>query len=239
MTTISQTAGQPASRKGPVGFFDLLALPERADPAGVVRGFVEDEPRGLHRYNAAAYYRAGQLVHVHRKLYLPTYSIFEERKHFSPGQSMRAFDVDDMTRMALLICNDAWQPQIPFIASQDGARLLVMPAASAQSLFPGRYDAPTYWHDLTRFYARMLELFVVFVNRVGREGSLEFWGGSLVVDPWGEIIAEASSREELLLVDVDLDRVRQRRFEVPLVKEARLGLLQREVDRLLHEGGDQ
>jgi len=214
----------------------LLGLAAAAGDAGVLIGFHEDGGRSS--YNAAAYYEGGRLVHVHRKLYLPNYGIFDERKHFSPGQTMRAF----ATRwggMATLICNDAWQPQLPFLAVQDGAQVLLVPTASAQSLFPQHYDAEEYWRDLTRFYGRMYQSYVVFVNRVGVEGDLHFWGGSHVVDPWGEVVAAApEEREALVYADLDLDRVRHRRREVPLVREARLALLGREIRRLVDEGGD-
>lgn len=216
----------------------LARLAVAAGTAGVVAGFVEDGP-GVHTYNSAAYYQDGRLVHVHRKLYLPNYTTFEERKYFTPGPSLRAFTAVENTRMALLVCNDAWQPQLAFLATQDGARVLLVPACSAQSHFPEKYDSRTYWRDITRFYARMFQLFVVFVNRVGTEGDLRFWGGSHVVDPWGEIVAEAPEDvEHLLTVDIDLRDVRRRRRDIPLVKEARLGMINREVVRLLDEGGD-
>jgi predicted amidohydrolase len=141
--------------------------------------------------------------------------------------------------MAVLVCNDAWQPQLAFLATQDGARVLLVPAASAQSRFPEHYDSHEYWHDITHFYGRMFQVFVVFVNRVGQEGALRFWGGSHVIDPWGNVVAEASQgAQQSLTVDVDLAEVRRRRRQVPLVKEARLGLIQREIGRLLEEGGD-
>jgi predicted amidohydrolase len=221
----------------------LTRIARRAGDAGVLAGFVEDGP-GIHTYNTAGYFAGGELVHLHRKLYLPTYKSFEERKHFTPGPNLRAFPGGSGTRMAVLLCNDAWQPQLAFLATQDGARVLLVPAASAQSLFPEHYDSRTYWRDITRFYARMFQLFVVFVNRVGTEttnsgGDLRFWGGSHIVDPWGEIVAEAPEGEEhLLTADIDLADVRRRRRAIPLVKEARLGLISREVTRLLDEGGD-
>jgi N-carbamoylputrescine amidase len=209
-----------------------------AGPIAVLAGFVEDGP-GIHTYNSAGYFREGRLVHLHRKLYLPTYMSFEERKHFTPGPAMRAFPGVGGTRMAVLVCNDAWQPQLAFLATQDGARVLLITAASAQSQFPAHFDSRTYWRDITRFYARMFQLFVVFVNRVGTEGELRFWGGSHVVDPWGEIVAEAPEGEEhVLTADIDIADVRRRRRAIPLVKEARLGLIHREVGRLLDEGGD-
>lgn len=214
-------------------------LAKQAGDKGLLTGFVEDGSRGLHTYNSAVYCESGDVVHVHRKLYLPTYAAFEERKHFTPGPSMRSYLVGEH-RAATLVCNDAWQPPLAFLATQDGARILFVPSASAQSSFPERYDSKTYWRGITRFYARMFQLFVVFVNRVGTEGDLRFWGGSHIVDPWGEVVAEAAEGEEhVLTVDVDLAEVRRRRRDIPLVKEARLGLLHREIGRLLDEGGDQ
>jgi predicted amidohydrolase len=100
-------------------------------------------------------------------------------------------------------------------------------------------DTRGYWRGITRFYSRMLECYVVFVNRVGKQDSLVFWGYSHVVDPWGTVVAEAPVYEEALItVDIDLGNVRRRRREVPLVKEARLALLARELNRLVDEGGD-
>jgi len=214
-------------------------LARDAGPAALLVGFVESGGPGPHTYNSTALYQDGRLRHVHRKLYLPAYVPFEERNHFTPGPSLRAFSVDPGTRMAVLLCNDAWQPHLAFLAVQDGARVLLVPAASAQSRFPEHYDSHEYWHDITHFYGRMYEVYVVFVNRVGVEGSLRFWGGSHVIDPWGNVVAEAGQQaEQVLTVDVDLAEVRRRRRQVPLVKEARLALLQREVSRLLEEGGD-
>ncbi|WP_214370587.1 nitrilase-related carbon-nitrogen hydrolase [Pseudonocardia sp. H11422] len=217
----------------------LGALAART-PGGLLVGFPEAQTHGLHTYNSAAYFEGGELVHVHRKLYLPNYSIFEERKHFRPGLTSRAFPVcGGKHRAATLICNDAWQPQLGFLSAQDGALILLVPAASAQSMFPEHYGSREYWRGITTFYGRMYQLYVVFVNRVGTEGRLRFWGGSHVVGPWGEVIAEAKEFEEqLLMVDIDVAEVRRRRRSIPLVREARLGLLRREIDRLLEEGGD-
>jgi len=214
-------------------------LARSAGAAGLTVGFVEAGPPGPHTYNSTAYYEGGQLVHVHRKLYLPAYAPFEERNHFTPGPRLRAFDAGPDTRMAVLCCNDAWQPQLAFLAVQDGAHILLVPAASAQSRSPEHYDTDEYWHDITRFYGRMFQVFVVFVNRVGTEGGLQFWGGSHVVGPWGNVVAEAAQKQqEILTIDVALADSRRRRRQVPLVKEARLGLLHREIMRLLDEGGD-
>jgi len=217
----------------------LAELARTAGDAGVAIGFVEDGPPGPHVYNSTAVFEAGQLVHVHRKLYLPAYAPFEERNHFTSGPRLRAFPAAKDTRMAVLCCNDAWQPQLAFLATQDGAHVLLVPAASSQSSFPEHYDSHEYWHAITTFYGRMFQLFVVFVNRVGTEGQFRFWGGSHVIDPWGNVVAEAvQDDEQILTAGIDLADIRRRRRQVPLVKEARLGLIQRETARLLDEGGD-
>jgi len=211
---------------------ELSGLAEAAEGLGCVVGFAE--AGRVHTYNSAAYLEGGAMRHVHRKLYLPTYSIWEERKHFTPGDAMRAFDTD-IGRVAVLICGDAWQPALAVVAVQDGARMLIVPANSTSR----RGAIEEEWRDINRFYARMLETYVVFVNRVGDEGELSFWGGSHVYDPWGELVAEAPVGEPAFLtVELDLGAVRRRRREMPLVKEARLALLSRELDRLAAEGGD-
>jgi predicted amidohydrolase len=126
-----------------------------------------------------------------------------------------------------------------FLAVQDGARVLLVPTNSSQSRFPEQYDSRTYWRDITVFYARMFQCFVVFVNKVGDVGDLHFWGGSHIVDPWGKIVLELPEGDEsVVTAEIDLAMVRKRRREVPLVREARLGLLAREASRLAEEGGD-
>jgi len=216
----------------------LTRLSELAPKTDVLIGLYEDG-LGVHNYNSASYYGPGGLVHTHRKLYLPTYDVFEERKHFSVGQSMRAFDTRH-GRLATLICNDAWQPHLAFLAVQDGARVLLVPTNSASSRRPDLYHSGTYWRDITVFYARMYQCYVVFCNRVGDEGvNLHFWGGSHIVDPWGEVVLELPYEEEAVATfEIDLALVRARRRALPLVREARLDLIAREARRIADEGGD-
>ncbi|QDQ12877.1 nitrilase-related carbon-nitrogen hydrolase [Streptomyces spectabilis] len=198
------------------------------------------EHTSLRAYNTAGYYAAGALRHAHRKLYLPNYLAWEERKHVSPGQHLRAYDLPgEHGRAATLICNDAWQPVLPWLAVQDGAEVIVIPTNSAASLDPEAMDTGLYWDTLLSYTARMLQCWVVFVNRVGNENGATFWGGSRVVDPRGTVVAQAPKWEAgLVTVDIDLHEARRQRRAVPLVAEARLGLVDREVRRLIDEGGD-
>ncbi|MQA25425.1 MAG: amidohydrolase [Micromonosporaceae bacterium] len=202
----------------------------------VLVGFYEDG--GMRRYNSAGYLTAGSLTHVQRKLYLPNYLVWEERKHASPGQSLRAFDTAH-GRVAVLVCNDAWQLAMPWLAVQDGAETLLVVVNSAADGGPDCLDNVAYWCDVLQFIARMQQVWVVFVNRVGEENGARFWGGSRVLDPYGHVVAQAPLWEPALVtVNVDPSAARRRRREVPLIAEARLGLVAREVDRLIREGGD-
>lgn len=198
------------------------------------------EHTSLRAYNTSAYYADGQLLHAHRKLYLPNYLAWEERKHVSPGQHLRAYDLPGgHGRAATLVCNDAWQPVLPWLAVQDGAEVIVVPTNSAASLDPEAMDTGLYWDTLLSYTARMLQCWVVFVNRVGNENGASFWGGSRVVDPRGTVVAQAPKWEPgLVTVDIDVHEARRQRRAVPLVAEARLGLVGREVRRLIDEGGD-
>jgi predicted amidohydrolase len=202
------------------------------DAAAIVEGVAAvlgfSERDGEQRYNSAVYVESGAPVHVQRKIHLVDYPPWNEDAHFAAGESLSAFDTA-LGRIAMLICNDAWQPLLPVLAVQGGAEILLIPSASATTM----PHVDEYWRGITTFYARMLQCYVVFVNRVGMEGAFTFWGGSHVVDPLGSVVAEAPRLEEsVLLVDVDLDRVAVRRRELPLVGALRPELLRAELDRL-------
>jgi len=185
---------------------------------------------GFHEagHSSAAYVEAGAVVHVQRKLYLVGYPPFSEDALFEPGCELEAFDTR-LGRFAVLICNDAWQPFLPFIAVCDGAEVLLVPACSPTAV----PDAEEVWRELTRLTARLLQCYVVFANRVGSEAGLTFWGGSHAVDPLGRVIAEAPRLTEALLVaDLDLGSVAARRKELPLLGPPRLDFLRAELARL-------
>ena len=213
-------------------------LAEAADGVAVVLGLVEQGR--VHVYNSALFLDRGEIVHVQRKTHLPTYGRWEESKHYSQGSALRAFDTR-IGRTAILICNDAWQAPMAYIAAHDGARLLVVPVCSSLEADSGTDPAEleSDWADLVRFHARFLQAWVVFVNRVGSEAGMTFWGGSRVIDPWGRVVAQAPRGEEAIVhAELDVTAVRRRRREAPLLKEPRLELIRREIDRLLDGASD-
>src|SRR5687767_597333 len=132
-------------------------------------GFVDEDAR--HRfYIAAAYLSRGELVHVHRKCYLPTYTLFDEGRHFAPGDDPRAFDTR-FGRVGVLICEDFWHASLPYLIWMDGADILLLTSAS-----PGRgigaddrLDSARWVERVTQAYASMFTSYVIHTNRTGFE----------------------------------------------------------------------
>jgi predicted amidohydrolase len=197
-----------------------------AGDATVALGF--HELAGEATYNSVAVAAPGRLLHVQRKLFPVAYPPFSEHQQYARGEELRAVD-SDAGRLAVLICNDAWQPIFPSLAVLDGAEILVMPAASSTAF----EEAEPHWRAITSFFARVLRCYVVFVNRVGGEAGLTFWGGSHIIGPSGEIVAEAPRLEEaLVLGEIDVAKVRAQRAQLPLESDPRLDLVHRELGRL-------
>ena len=216
-----------------IGDDRIAALADAAgDTTAALVGFTERGTDGR-RYNSAAFLQSGGVVHTHRKAHLATYDIWEEGKHFTPGSSIRAFD-SNVGRVASLVCYDLWHPGLVLVAVQDGAEILLVPSNSIERDFSDRASNQDQWNVITRFYASMFECYVVFVNRVGAEGGLVFWGGSHVIDPHGRLVAEAPKNgEALTLVEIDPSEVGHRRRQTPLMQQARLDMLIAELDRLV------
>lgn len=203
----------------------------------LVVGFVERDIR-FRYYISAAYLSAGRVVHLHRKVYLPTYRLFDDGRFFAPGETFRAFDTR-FGRMGLLICEDAWHLSPPYILWQDGADFLIDISASPGYGLPpdqpGRLANQITVSTFLHAYAELLTTYVFFVNRVGVEDGIAFWGGSAVIAPGGEIVKAAPLTDELLLVaEVETDALRRARLRLPLLRDENLDLTLRELERIRH-----
>ncbi len=164
--------------------------------------------------NALVYFEDGALKHLHFKVYLPTYGIFEEQRYFLPGKKVEAFDTK-FGKLGLLICEDLWHISLPYILALQGARL-ILGAASSPTRLSGAAEAHPGFainNEQHRSFARLLSVYLAFVNRVGFEDGVNFWGGSEIISPHGENIATAKLFEpELLSGDVDLAEVDRSRL---------------------------
>ncbi len=204
----------------------------------LIVGFIEQDAR--YRYFiSAAYLSAERVVHIHRKVYLPTYRLFDDARFFDAGDSFRAFDTR-FGRMGLAICEDYWHVSTPYLLWQDGADFLVDIAASpgygVASDQPGKLTSETTVNAFLRTYAELLTTFVLYVNRVGLEDGISFWGGSLALAPDGTVLATAPLLDETLAIaEVDVDALRRARLRLPTLRDEHAGLVSRELKRIQAE----
>lgn len=182
----------------------------------VLLGFTEQGPDGRY-YNAAAYCEGGRVAFIQRKVCLVNYHIFTEGRRFAAGTAIRTHPTS-FGRMAILICNDAWQPALAAMAAYAGADILLIPANSADSEFSKLIETRQAWMQITQCYARLLQCHVVFVNRVGTEPGMRFWGRSHVVDHQGQLLTEAPPYDEAVqFASIGVEQARQWRNDVPLL----------------------
>ncbi len=204
----------------------------------LVVGFVEETR--AHRYcNSAAVLRAGELIGLHRKLYLPTYGLFDEGRFTSEGCRIRAVDVGlPVGKIGVGICEDFWHPSVPMLLAHDAATLLVNPSAGPARA-PGSAAgtaAMAAWEKMQDTYATLVTSAVAFCNRVGNEEGLTFWGGSRLIAPDGSVLVAAPRYTEALVVGtVNADDLRMARYNLPLLADERLELVRREIDRIVAE----
>ncbi len=212
---------------------EIAELIEAASPMALVAGFVE-EAEGHQFYNAAFYAEAGHLLHVHRKVYLPTYGLFEEQRYFSAGKRFRAFNSACFGRVGILVCEDLWHVSAATIMQAEEVDVLICvinsPARGVDG--PKIRTAETY-ELLARTFSQLLGAMVIVVNRVGFEDGLCFFGNSMVVGADGRIIAQAPQFDECLTtVTCDLAELRRERLITPLGRDEQLLLTIEELERI-------
>lgn len=170
---------------------EVCRLSEEVD---VVAGFVE-RGRDGYLYNAMGYFHDGAALHVHRKVYLPTYGPFQEGRFFSPGRSLDVFDAP-WGRGALLVCEEAWHPAVVHAAAMQGAEVLFAAAdAPGRGPMEGGWASQRAWHEILATYARLYAVWIPFASRVGYEEGFVFGGGSAVFAPDGSREAAADFLE--------------------------------------------
>ncbi|MBI4516994.1 MAG: carbon-nitrogen hydrolase [Deltaproteobacteria bacterium] len=213
---------------------EISRLRELSRQTALVAGLVEETP-DFKFYNSAVYFEAGEIRHVHRKVYLPTYGLFDEGRYFARGDRIRSFP-SKFGQLALLICEDLWHPSTIYLAALDHAVAVLCPSSSPlrgiSDGFP-QDDNARYWESLNRTYAQTFSLFIAYANRVGFEDGVGFWGGSEIIDPSGRTLAKAQYYErDLIVAEVNLKRARQRRVVSPMLRDEDIDLTINELMRI-------
>jgi len=217
---------------------EISRLKELSRHIAISVGFVEatDDYRF---FNSALFLDGGEIRHLHRKVYLPTYGLFDEQRYLARGDRFRAFD-SRFGRMGMLICEDFWHLSAPYILAMDGATTLICLSSS-----PGRglsdeesLGSTAAWQRLTATTATFLNARVLYCNRVGFEDGVNFWGGSEAVSPSGVSSARGKLLEEdFVLAMVKEGELRRERIFSPLMRDENLPLTLRELQRIDTEGG--
>jgi len=195
-------------------------------PFDAIVGFYESDGGKL--YNSAMYATLGskpRLRHIHRKMFLPTYGVFDEERFVSRGSSIDAFDLP-YGRAAMLICEDACHSLATTVAALHGAHILFIPSAS-----PGRglEDAEPanvrMWRDIMRVTAAEHGIFIAYAGLLGFEGGKGFTGASRVVGPLGDLRAEAPFDQPAILRSrIRLEDVAIARAALPMLGDLEANL---------------
>jgi N-carbamoylputrescine amidase len=204
---------------------EALSRAAKEHGVAIVGSVFERRAPGLYHNTAVVVDADGRLLGTYRKMHVPDDPRFYEKYYFAPGdQGFKAFDTR-FGRIGVLVCWDQWYPEAARLTALQGAQILFYPTAigtwtGESDLAPRQRDA---WKTVQRAHAIANGVFVAAVNRVGREGDLDFWGSSFVAAPTGAVEGEASTgKEEILLVDCDLGDVERQRQGWPFLRDRRV-----------------
>ncbi|HEX9886581.1 MAG TPA: nitrilase-related carbon-nitrogen hydrolase [Longimicrobiales bacterium] len=215
-----------------------LTLPP-SGPVAVV-GLVERGEDHL-TYNAAVAARGSAVLATQRKVYLPTYGTFDEGRIFAPGRrSVRPFEAAPGWKAGVLVCEDLWHPALAYLLAVQGADvLLVLAAAPGRGVGVGEgrtFASSERWELIARATALLHGMYVVLCNRVGVEDGVTFAGGSLVVDPGGDVVARApEGREARLEVTLERDRVARARQPFAHLRDDDPAVTLHTLERIMRE----
>jgi predicted amidohydrolase len=197
----------------------------------VMLGFVE-QGKGDVVYNSAAFIQDGSIKTVQRKIYPPTYGIFDEGKYFAKGKDVKVeeFGPFDVT---MLICADLWHPSLFQIASHKHTSLLIGMINSPEGGLGSTYSSSIGWERVGQFYSSIYGCYVVIVNRVGMEEGLNFFGNSMILDPFGNVVERCLfNEEEVRISEIDIKQVKSLRKILPTMRDEDIHFTIRQLSKI-------
>lgn len=217
-------------------FRQLKSLSREID---LVVGFVEELERGQF-FNSAAFLSKGKIFHIHRKVFLPTYGMFEELRFFAEGKNFHTFPTP-YGKTGMMICRDFLHYGACYLLFTGGAEVIIVISAA-----PGRgilgnqaYETSRMWELMGETISRFSSAFLIYCNRVGFEDGKHFAGGSFIFNPLGELIAQAPYVEkELLIKDINLNDIREARKKWPYKKEDKPEVILEALKRIVRDYED-
>jgi NAD+ synthase (glutamine-hydrolysing) len=216
---------------------EIRALKARSKDVALVFGFVEERAakKGLF-YNSAAFCAEGRILHIHRKVFLPTFGLFEEARFFAPGRNFRTFDTP-WGKMGLLICRDFLHYNASYLLYAGGAETMITISAA-----PGRglsgdkgFASNRMWELMGEAMGRFSQAFILYCNRVGIEDGVVFAGGSFIFNPMGKRLSQAAYFEpELVIREIDMNDVRKARKNWPFKRDDKPEVTLEALQRIVH-----
>lgn len=189
----------------------------------------EKRSTGIYHNTAVVLDADGSLAGRYRKMHIPDDPGFYEKFYFTPGDTGFQTISTRFGKIGVLICWDQWFPEAARLTALSGAQILFYPTAIGYQAFdePVAEKQVQAWQTIQKAHSIANGVFTVVVNRVGQEDQLNFWGRSFVSDPFGEVLAEASSKEpEVLVVDCDLGLIEETRQGWPFLRDRRVDAYQ-------------
>ena len=214
----------------------LKPLLERSRERDIVVGLVEQSPDFLF-YNTAVYLSRGEILHAHRKVYLPTYGMFDEGRYFAAGKRFKPIETR-FGRLGILICEDAWHLSASYLLALQGVHTrLVMSGSPGRGWTGGGPVASVQtWERVGQVLSQFLTVYWVYVNRVGYEDGLAFAGGSYVADPFGNILLDGAENEEAVyLIRTPHSALRRARTLTPLLRDEKPHLVLEHLKRMMKD----
>jgi predicted amidohydrolase len=234
---------------------EIKRLAEVTRGTAAVVGFIE-ESKAMNFYNSALVAVDGEALFTYRKLNLPNYGVFEERKIFSGGKHIRVFSYKGLT-ISPFICNDLWHPALPYLGVTQKADIFITIFNSSQGSMGNEFSNIESWSIINRFYSRIFGVYNLCANRVGCEvfedmrsdgdqnevnlatmenNPFRFWGGSEIINPFGHPIATAKLYEpDALYARLSRDIIRKKRILLPYLRNDDPYFTHRELGRILYE----
>lgn len=238
---------------------EIRQIVDATTGTAAVVGFIE-ESNSMHFYNSALVAVDGKPLYAYRKLNLPNYGVFEERKYFSSGKRVPVFRLNEMN-FSVFICNDLWHPSIPYLGVAQKADVFVTLFNSSQGSMGTEFSNIESWGIINKFYSRVFGIYNLCANRVGEEvwnesdsmlavehpsengapGKIfekekmrfKFWGGSEIINPFGQQIAKAAlHQEDVIYGEISRDLLRQKRILLPYLRDDDPYFTHRELQRI-------
>jgi len=216
---------------------ELIPLIELSREIDIVVGLIEEGEEHIF-YNSAFYLSEGRVKHIHRKLYLPTYGMFDEGRFTGRGHEVKVFK-GKLGESSIFICEDLWHFSSIYLAFIQNVKYILALSASPGRGYKekGMFGNAEVWLNMGEFYSRLTGSYFIYSNRVGTEDGFIFSGNSFICDPYGRVIAKASSfKEELLTVELNPSLIRSARVNLPLLRDERPLMVLKNLRRILNEG---